>query len=134
MHLAPPTGSVRFERDAADPRIARVTLAHPGRLNAITRAMWRELRGIFDGLDEREPGLRVVVVRGAGNAFAAGADLAEFPDFHFEPEHARAFHEGEPASALAALRDCDLPLVAQIAGPCIGGGLEIAACCDLRIA
>lgn len=127
-------GRVHFERDAADPRIGRVTLANPGRMNAITRAMWRELRAIFEGLAERERGLRVVVVRGAGEAFAAGADLAEFPDFHFDPARARAFHETEPAPALAALRECELPLLAQIAGPCVGGGLEIAACCDLRIA
>jgi enoyl-CoA hydratase len=125
---------MHFEIDAAQPRLARLTLRNPGRLNAVTRAMWRQLREIFSGLAEREPALRVVIVRGEGGHFAAGADLAEFPSFHFDPAAARAFHEDEPAPALQAMLDCDIPLVAQIDGACVGGGLEIAACCDLRIA
>ena len=130
----PCAGLIRLEFDTAEPAIASLTLSHPGRLNAITRGMWRELRAAVEGLADRAPGLRCVIVRGDGGQFAAGADLSEFPDFHFEPQAARAFHEHEPAPALRALLDCDIPLVAQLEGVCVGGGLEIAACCDLRIA
>jgi enoyl-CoA hydratase len=127
-------GHIRFERDAASNAIARVTIANPGRLNALTRLMWRELRAIFEGLAERESELRAVIVQGENGHFAAGADLEEFEQFHFDPDEARAFHEREPAPALYAMLACDVPLIAQIDGVCIGGGLEIAACCDLRIA
>jgi enoyl-CoA hydratase/carnithine racemase len=125
---------VRLERDAGTPAIATLTLSNPGRLNALTRAMWRELRDALDGLAAREPELRCVIVRGAGGQFAAGADLEEFPSYHFDAASARHFHETEPGPALHALLDCEIPLVAQIDGVCVGGGLEIAACCDLRIA
>ncbi len=127
-------GHVRFEHDAASRAIAHVTISNPQRLNALTRAMWRELRTTFEGLAEREPELRVVIVQGEDGHFAAGADLEEFQHFHFDPVQARAFHEQEPAPALQAMLACDIPLVAQIDGVCIGGGLEVAACCDLRIA
>ena len=69
-----------------------------------------------------EPGVRT-----------AGGDIGEFPALPFDPERLRRFHEEDVAPALRALIDCDIPLVAQIDGACIGGGLEIAACCDLRI-
>jgi enoyl-CoA hydratase/carnithine racemase len=128
------SGHIRFERGVASSAIAHVTISNPGRLNALTRAMWRELRAIFDGLSEREAEVRAIVVRGEQGHFAAGADLEEFRHFHFEPAQARAFHEAEPAPALHAMLACDIPLIAQIDGVCIGGGLEIAACCDIRIA
>jgi len=127
-------GHIRFERDAASGAIARVTISNPGRLNALTRAMWRELRAVFDDLAEREDELRAVIVQGENGHFAAGADLEEFQHFHFDPGQARAFHEREPAPSLHAMLACDVPLIAQIEGVCIGGGLEIAACCDIRIA
>ncbi len=76
----------------------------------------------------------MLLLSGAGGHFAAGGDIAEFPEFRFDPDTLRRFHEDEVAPALQAMQDCDLPLVAQIDGSCIGGGLEIAACCDLRIA
>lgn len=114
--------------------IARVTLCNPERLNALTRAMWRELRGHFEALQAQPGGVRVVIVAGVDGNFAAGGDIEEFSDFRFDHETLAAYHEHEVLPALQAMRDCDLPLVAQIDGACIGGGLEIAACCDVRIA
>jgi len=111
-----------------------VELANPGKLNAIDIAMWKRLRETFDGWARRDPELRVVIVRGEGGAFASGADVGEFPDFRFDPDSLRHFHEQIIAPALHALLDCDVPLVAQIDGVCVGGGLEIALCCDIRIA
>lgn len=127
-------GSVAFERDAHDPRIARLTLSNPGKHNAIDVAMWRRLREVSAAIDAMAPALHAVIVRGEGGTFAAGADIAEFPAFRFETASLRDYHEGIVAPALAALKSTDVPLIAQIEGACVGGGLEIAACCDLRIA
>ncbi len=76
----------------------------------------------------------MVIVSAAKAAhFAAGGDIEEFPSFRFDEQRLRHFHEDDVAPALRAMLDCDVPVVAQIDGACIGGGLEIAACCDLRI-
>lgn len=123
---------VLFERDAADPRIARVTLRNPDKLNAVTAAMWQRLAAIFADIGATED-LRCVVLRGAGKAFAAGGDLEEFRTARDTVERALAYHEAVGA-ALSAIERCPVPTVAAILGPCVGGGLEIAAACDLRIA
>jgi enoyl-CoA hydratase len=113
--------------------VTRVTLSHPTRLNAMTRQMWRDLRHVFDEL-RGQPDLRCVLVSGEGAHFCAGGDISEYPAFRFEAASLRQFHEGEVWPALQAMLDCDVPLVAQIAGNCMGAGLEIASCCDLRLA
>ena len=127
------TGSVRYTPpDAAG--IARLTLANPGKLNALSVAMWRELRTHVAKLNVHPGGVRVVIVCGEGGQFASGGDIEEFPQFRFDATTLARFHEEDVRPALQAMLDCDLPLVAQIEGACIGGGLEIAACCDIRIA
>jgi enoyl-CoA hydratase len=72
-------------------------------------------------------------VCGAGGQFASGGDINEFAEFRFHEDALHDFHENTVAPALQALLDCDIPLLAQIDGACIGGGLEIAACCDIRL-
>lgn len=118
---------------ARDGNIATVTLSRPERLNALDRAMWHQLAAAMRALDA-DSGLRCVVLRGAGDrAFAAGADIAEFR--RERANAAQAAHYGEAiAAALRAIADCRHPSVALIQGACIGGGLEIASQCDLRIA
>jgi enoyl-CoA hydratase/carnithine racemase len=77
--------------------------------------------------------IRCIVLRGAGNdAFAAGGDLEEFLTARATLEQAVHYHE-QVAVALNAIADCPQPTVALIQGACIGGGLEIAGVCDLRI-
>ncbi|GAA4353365.1 enoyl-CoA hydratase-related protein [Variovorax defluvii] len=124
-------GLVRLECEGA---IAFVTLCHPGRLNAMSRAMWRQLRAAVETGIASDPALRCVLVRGEGGQFCAGGDISEYPGFRFDEASLREFHENEVWAALAALRHCELPLVAQIEGACMGAGLEIASCCDIRLA
>ena len=113
--------------------VARVLISHPGKMNALSVAMWHELRAVFDRLAEAAEAPRVVLIAGEGGHFAAGGDIDEFPSFRFDEQRLRQFHEDGVAPALRAVLDCDIPIVAQIDGNCIGGGLEIAACCDLRV-
>ncbi|MBI4984167.1 MAG: enoyl-CoA hydratase/isomerase family protein [Rhodocyclales bacterium] len=126
------TPDILFARGDDDPRIAVVTLFNPDKLNAVTAAMWRRLSEVFADVAAAED-LRCIVVRGEGQAFAAGGDLEEFRSARDTVERALAYHEAVGA-ALDAVARCAIPTVAQIAGPCVGGGLEIAAACDLRIA
>ncbi|RZI95476.1 MAG: enoyl-CoA hydratase/isomerase family protein [Variovorax sp.] len=124
------TVSVSLQREGA---IGFLTLSNPARLNAMTRAMWRELREVVAAAG-RDDSLRCIVLRGEGGAFCAGGDISEYPSFRFDVESLRAFHEDEVWAALQALLDCPVPLVAQIEGACMGAGLEIASCCDVRLA
>ncbi|MGZ5270092.1 MAG: enoyl-CoA hydratase/isomerase family protein [Ramlibacter sp.] len=123
-------GQVRFTLDGP---VARVQLAHPGKLNAMSRAMWDELRQGFARL-QQAPALRCVVLQGEGDAFCAGGDISEYQDFRFDEASLRGFHEGDVWGGLQSVLDCDLPVVAAIRGACMGAGLEIASCCDIRIA
>jgi enoyl-CoA hydratase/carnithine racemase len=123
-------GTVLFDRDGA---VATVTLSHPGKLNAISAGMWRELAEGFARLSADDT-LRCVVVRGADGNFAAGADIAEFPVVRAGLAEVRHYHLDTIAPALAAIAGCQHPTVAMIEGVCVGGGLEIACFCDLRIA
>ena len=113
--------------------IATVALSNPGKLNALTVAMWGELATAFRALSA-DNGVRCIVIRGAGDeAFAAGADIAEFATVRDTAEQARVYHRQHVYGALAAIDNCPHPTVAMIKGACAGGGLEIACLCDLRI-
>ncbi len=113
--------------------IATLTLNNPDKLNAIDLAMWQQLAASMQRLAE-DDAIRCVVIRGAGDeAFAAGGDLEEFVTARATLDQALHYH-GEVAKALNAIADCPHPTVALINGACIGGGLEIAGVCDLRIA
>jgi len=115
-----------------DGNITEVTLNRPDRLNALDKAMWQRLAAIMKPLAD-DDATRCVIVRGAGTAFGAGADVAEFASERDTPAKAAAYAEIMGA-ALSALRDCPVPTVAQIHGTCAGAGLEMAIRCDLRIA
>ena len=125
------SGSIELARDGAT---ATVTLTHPGKLNAMSRAMWRQLRSVFVQLADAPCDLRCVIVRGQGGQFCAGGDIAEYPAFRFREDGLRDFHEGDVWGGLSAMLACELPLIAQIEGHCMGAGMEIASCCDLRVA
>ncbi|MFZ3140303.1 enoyl-CoA hydratase/isomerase family protein [Polaromonas sp.] len=112
---------------------AAVTLSHPGKFNAMSRAMWRELRAAFEAIQQRRD-VHCVRVRGDSGHFCAGGDIAEYADFRFGQASLRDFHENDVWGGLQAMLDCDVPIVAQIEGNCMGAGVEIASCCDLRLA
>lgn len=124
------SGHIRLHVEDA---IARVTLSNPSKFNAMSRAMWRELRLVFTELQQRGD-VRAAVVAGEGGHFCAGGDIAEYTDFRFHPEGLRDFHENDVWGGLSALLACDLPVIAQIEGNCMGAGVEIASCCDIRVA
>lgn len=113
--------------------LARVTLTHTAKFNAMSRQMWRELKTVFDGLAIL-PELRCIVIHGAGGHFCSGGDIAEYPEFRFDEPALRVFHEVDVWGGLEAMLACDVPIVAQISGNCMGAGVEIASCCDFRIA
>jgi enoyl-CoA hydratase/carnithine racemase len=95
--------------------------------------MWQALPEAARALDA-DPAFRVIALRGAGDeAFASGADISEFETHRRDAASATAY-EDVTASAFAALLAVQKPLVAVIRGVCIGGGLAVAACADLRIA
>jgi enoyl-CoA hydratase len=123
------TDTILIERDGA---IATVVLNRPGKLNAMTRAMWQQLGETIEQLSA-DDSLRCVIIRGAGEkAFSPGNDIAEFASERSNKKQAIEYGKVMHRTA-EALANCRHPLIAQIHGICVGGGLEIAALCDLRI-
>jgi len=120
-------------RLAVEDGVAVVTLCNPARLNALTRAMWRELRAVFEQI-QAAADIRCVLLCGEGGHFCAGGDIAEYPAFRFDAASLRAFHEGDVWGGLQAMLDCDVPMIAAIEGSCMGAGVELACCCDIRLA
>jgi enoyl-CoA hydratase len=115
-----------------DGGIVTLTINRPAKLNAMTKPLWRRLGAAVAELD-RDESVRSIVLRGAGGkAFSPGNDISEF-----ETERANAAQAAEYGRVmhrtLTALQQCRHPMVALIEGICVGGGLEIAGCCDIRI-
>jgi enoyl-CoA hydratase len=129
MIMNSPTEPVLALRDGA---IATVVLNRPEKLNALTRAMWRALGETITALSA-DDSIRCIILRGAGEkSFSPGNDISEFATDR--ANKAQAIEYGRDMHATAhALEQCRHPLVAQIHGICVGGGLELAALCDLRI-
>ena len=122
------SSDILVDRDGA---IATVTLNRPDKLNALTKPMWQRLGTLMRELSA-DDGLRCVLLRGAGGNFAPGNDIAEFETERCNFDQGKAYgailHD-----ALGAIADCRHPTLALIEGICVGGGLEIAALCDIRI-
>ena len=112
--------------------IAVLTLDRPAKRNALTSAMWGALPGLLGQL-AAEPGLRVLLVTGAGGTFSAGADIAELRDVYADPDSADAYHAVN-VRAEEALADFPRPTLAVVRGACVGGGCQLAVACDLRFA
>jgi len=120
---------LRLQRDGD---IGFVIASNPARMNAFTAGMWRALPEVLAAA-EADPAIRVIVLRGAGTrAFSAGADISEFDSAR--SGDATTAYDALNDAAFRALSGCTKPTIAMIHGFCLGGGLAIALCTDIRIA
>ncbi|MFJ2780172.1 enoyl-CoA hydratase/isomerase family protein [Kitasatospora sp. NPDC087315] len=110
--------------------VAVLEFARPHRRNAVTLAIWQALPKVLLRLAE-QPGVRALLVTGAGGTFSAGADIAELVEVYADPDQADDYHAVNVAAeeALAAFPH---PTVAVVHGACVGGGCQLAVACDLR--
>lgn len=115
-----------------DQHVGTVTIDNASKRNAMSQAMWIKMGDIIQELSG-DAQLRCIVLRGAGGkAFGSGADIEEFEQIRASKEQAVAFAR-HGHRAMHAVRDCPVPTLAAIQGACVGGGLELAAFCDMRI-
>ena len=110
--------------------VVRLTIANPGKRNALDHAI---LDALAEAVRARADEARCLVLTGADGMFSSGYDIGDLPDDVFA-ERAEALVAHPFTDALDALDRCDAPTVAALPGHTIGGGLELALCCDLRIA
>ena len=113
--------------------VAWVTLNRPEQRNALDIPTLKQLHALFEALD-RDSAVRVIVLTGSGRSFCSGADVAEWAD-----AEARGVLESygwtETAHALMqCLHGLDTPTIAAVNGTAVGGGMDLALCCDLRVA
>ncbi|GHF26896.1 enoyl-CoA hydratase [Streptomyces mashuensis] len=110
-----------------DGTTATIRISHPGKRNAMTNAMWRQLPTLLDRC-AADPAVRVLVLTGEGGTFCAGADITALtPDGGGAPRDLAVAAE----EALAAFPK---PTLAAVRGSCVGGGCQLAVACDLRFA
>ncbi|MCX7962564.1 MAG: enoyl-CoA hydratase [Burkholderiales bacterium] len=120
---------LRTERDGA---VATVVFSNPPRMNAMTMDMWLALPPAIAALDA-DPAVRVIVLKGDGEkAFISGADISQFEKLRGTVEAQKEYNRAVEEAYLAPMR-ARKPVVASIRGICMGGGLGLAAACDLRI-
>jgi enoyl-CoA hydratase/carnithine racemase len=112
--------------------IGTITISNPERKNAVTAAMWRAIPQAVRLLTDKAQA-HVIIVRGSGTDFSAGADISEFDSLRKNSETA-VIYEALNSQAFEAIRHCRVPTIAAIRGICYGGGFGLAAACDLRIA
>lgn len=122
-------GEVIIRRDGA---IGTVVLSNPVKFNAMSRDMWAAVPRAIAELDA-DSQIRVVLLQGDGDrAFVSGADISQFESQRSDPESQRAYNDAVQAAYSAPVA-CSKPVIAKIRGVCMGGGLGLAAACDLRI-
>ena len=113
--------------------IGTLTFNNPERHNAMSLDMWRAAAAVLETF-ESDPAVRVIVLTGAGGkAFVSGADISKFEDERATLEAVSEYNAAVDRFS-AALLNGTKPAIAMIRGYCVGGGVGIAVCCDLRIA
>jgi enoyl-CoA hydratase len=119
----------RLVTHLGDDGIAVVTMDRPP-VNAVDLVMYRELRELFVDIDVVGPGVRAVVLTGAGKHFCAGNDLDDFATMDSDNVRERMFHVRE---AFFAIQECAVPVIGAVAGAALGTGMVIAAACDFVV-
>lgn len=127
----------------SQPAIIIVSLNRPNKRNAISAAMWKEIGGAFSAIGRTGDDCRCVIIRGEGVGFTAGLDISD-PSILMESkdEEVDAARCGlaflpkilEMQQCLTAIEECPVPVIAAIHGNCIGAGVDLATCCDIRLA
>lgn len=113
--------------------VAEIVFNNPARHNAVSLEMWERMTALLEDF-AADPALRVLVVSGAGGkAFVSGADISKFEKQRSTPESV-AHYNAVGAKAYKTLYNFPKPTIAKIQGYCIGGGMNVATCCDVRIA
>jgi enoyl-CoA hydratase/carnithine racemase len=112
--------------------VGHLVLDRPEKRNAIARAMWEKIPDMVMELEQNDT-VRVIMLRGTGAHFAAGADIAEFDELYATRASAAAYAD-MLARAMDALCGCRKPRLAVIRGVCVGAGVALVTCCDLRFA
>jgi len=122
-------GTLRVDLDGAT---ATLTLDNPAMRNAVTEVMWQQFEAVLERLDANDA-VKVLVVRGAGTHFSAGADISAVERILHDP--ATGHNDGGDITiAEEALARFRKPTIAAIDGYCVGGGWQIAGACDIRLA
>jgi enoyl-CoA hydratase len=112
--------------------VGTIVLSNPDKFNAMTSDMWRALPETLARLDA-DPEVRVIVLTGDGDkAFVSGADISQFGEQRTDPAALATYNAAVDAAYLAPVKT-GKPTLAKIRGICMGGGLGIAAACDIRI-
>lgn len=125
--------SFLYEHDSAT-SVVTITLNRPQRLNALTFEVYDELRSAFRALDT-EPGVRAIVITGAGRAFCSGGDVEDIIGALFDRDHDGLLEFTRmTCDLILAIRECRRPVVAALNGTVAGAGAVIATACDFRIA
>ncbi|MBN9594089.1 MAG: enoyl-CoA hydratase/isomerase family protein [Afipia sp.] len=116
-----------------DGNVGYVIFNNPERRNAMSLEMWEATTRLMSEY-AKDNSIRVVVLSGAGDkAFVAGADISKFGDERSSEEGVKKYNDAVEA-AYASVHEFPKPTIAMIRGFCVGGGMGIASCCDLRIA
>jgi enoyl-CoA hydratase len=138
----PNYSTVRIEPDASFPRVARLLLNRPERLNAINEHMAAEIRAAVEWANGNDE-IHVIVVEGAGKGFCGGYDLTEFAERHKDHPCQQERHPWDPMVDYAQMKRYTedfmslwrsaKPTIAKVHGAAVAGGSDIALCCDLLV-
>jgi enoyl-CoA hydratase len=138
----PEFSTIKIAADAASPRVARLTLNRPKRMNAITEEMPGEIRAAVEWADANDE-IHVIVVEGAGKGFCGGYDLSAYAEQTIDHPLQQESFPWDPLvdfkvmkrmiEDVMSLWHCSKPTIAKVHGPAVAGGSDIALCCDLLV-
>src|SRR5215472_6854218 len=130
MSKSEPENPLLVEHDAP---LGWMIINRPHKRNSLNFQAWQRINEAVEELND-DPQVRVIIMRGVtSEAFVSGADISEFPSHQANADQARMYRSS-PGNATDALMNSPKPVIAMLSGICIGGGMHVALCCDIRIA